>query len=54
MDNSINKKLPYNLGEIKELAKLSLNQGAVTKYYLLDLPQAYKLLNAERLYSFSY
>ena len=38
--------VPYNLAKIKELAKKSLDQGAVTEDYPLDLKQAHKLLNA--------
>ncbi len=38
--------LPYNLNEIKKNAKKSLDQGAVTTDYPLDLNQAHKLLNA--------
>jgi bacterioferritin len=40
------KELPYNLAEIRQLAKRSIEQGAVTNDYPLDLEQAYKLLNA--------
>jgi len=41
-----NKELPFDLSEIRKLAKKSLEDGAVTKDYPLDLEQAYKLLNA--------
>ncbi len=40
------KEMPYNLDEIRLLARQSLDQGAVTEDYPLDLEQAYKLLNA--------
>lgn len=40
------KDLPFSLSEIRELAKKSLECGAVTKDYPLDLQQAYQLLNA--------
>lgn len=40
------KDLPYSLAEIRKLARQSLDDGAVTKDYSLDLNQAYKLLNA--------
>lgn len=39
-------ELPYSLEEIRKLAKESLDKGAVTKDYPLDLKKAYKLLNA--------
>jgi bacterioferritin len=38
--------LPYNLAEIRKLAKQSIDKGAVTQDYPLDLDQAYKHLNA--------
>jgi bacterioferritin len=38
--------LPYSLDEIKKLARQSIEKGAVTQDYPLDLEQAYKLLNA--------
>lgn len=40
------KNTPYNLAEIKKQAKQSLDQGAVTQDYPLDLNQAYTFLNA--------
>ncbi|MEO8400867.1 MAG: ferritin-like domain-containing protein [Gammaproteobacteria bacterium] len=40
------KDLPYTLDEIRKQAKKSLDQGAVTHDYPLDLEQAYKYLNA--------
>ncbi len=40
------KKLPYNLDEIKKQAEESLEQGAVTKDYPLDINEACKHLNA--------
>jgi bacterioferritin len=46
MTGSIKQDLPYTLDEIKKLARQSLDDGAVTKDYPLDLEQAYKLLNA--------
>ena len=45
MDNSKRKELPLNLAEIKKLAKNSLDQGALTQDYPLNLEQVYKLLN---------
>jgi bacterioferritin len=38
--------LPYNLDEIKALARKSINDGAVTQDYPLNLEQAHNLLNA--------
>ncbi|CAN5339505.1 ferritin-like domain-containing protein [soil metagenome] len=38
--------MPYNLAEIRMQAKQSIECGAVTKDYPLDLQQAHKLLNA--------
>lgn len=46
MTESKQKDLPYSLDEIKKQAKKSIDQGAVTQDYPLDLNQAYKLLNA--------
>jgi bacterioferritin len=43
--DSKHKDLPYSLAEIRKLAKQSLEDGAVTKDYPLDLKQAHKLLN---------
>lgn len=40
------KELPYSLSEIRKLARKSLEDGAVTEDYPLDLNQAYTLLNA--------
>lgn len=45
MDNMKQKKPPINLAEIKEMAKKSLDQGALTQDYPLDLEEVYKLLN---------
>ena len=45
MIGSNQKELPYNLSEITQLAKQSIEQGAVTKDYPLNLEQAHKLLN---------
>ncbi len=45
MDNSKQNQIPYNLDEIKLQAKQSLEQGAVTKDYPLNLEIACKLLN---------
>lgn len=39
------KELPFNLKEIKELARKSLDQGAVTQDYPLDLEEVYRILN---------
>ena len=39
-------KPPYNLEEIKKLAEESLDQGAVTQDYPLDINEACKFLNA--------
>jgi bacterioferritin len=38
-------ELPFSLSEIKKLARQSLDKGAVTKDYPLDLKMAHKLLN---------
>lgn len=38
-------KNPYNLDEIRKFARQSLEEGAVTQDYPLDLKQAHKLLN---------
>ena len=46
MMESKSKNLPYSLDEIRKKAKQSIEQGAVTQDYPLDLEQAYKLLNA--------
>jgi bacterioferritin len=46
MIESKTKDLPYSLAEIRAQAKQSIEQGAVTQDYSLDLEQAYKLLNA--------
>lgn len=45
MEDSKLKEIPINLAEIKELAKQSLEQGALTQDYPLNLTQVYKLLN---------
>jgi bacterioferritin len=45
MIESKQKELLYNLTEIKKKAKQSIECGAVTQDYPLDLDQAYKLLN---------
>jgi len=44
--NEVKQNYPYNLNEIKKDAQQSIEQGAVTKDYPLDLNEAYKLLNA--------
>jgi len=41
-----NQSLPFSLKEIKEKARQSIEQGAVTQDYPLDLNEAYKLLNS--------
>ena len=46
MTEPIHKKSPYNLDEIKQKAKLSMTQGAITQDYSLDLTHAHQLLNA--------
>lgn len=46
MIESKQNDLPYNLNEIRNQAKQSIQKGAVTQDYPLDLNQAYKLLNA--------
>lgn len=38
--------LPYSLNEIRQQARESIEKGAVTKDYPLDLNRAYQLLNA--------
>lgn len=45
MDDRKNNKMNLNLDKIKSLAKQSLDQGALTQDYPLDLPHVYKLLN---------
>lgn len=40
------RELPYSLAEIKKLARQSIEDGAVTQDYPLDLAEACKLLNA--------
>ena len=40
------KELPFDLAEIRKMAKKSLDEGAVTRDYSLDLNQVYTLLNA--------
>jgi bacterioferritin len=46
MTKADHNDLPYNLAEIKKQARQSIDNGAVTKDYPLDLNQAYKLLNS--------
>lgn len=46
MDELKSNELPYNLNEIREQAKQSIKEGAVTEDYPLDLHQARKHLNA--------
>ena len=46
MSESKQKAPPYDLAEIKKLAMKSLDSGAVTQDYPLDIEQACKLLNA--------
>lgn len=45
MDDLKSKAVPFNLAEIKKLARQSLDEGAVTQDYPLDLKQAHKILN---------
>ncbi|MGL6029587.1 MAG: ferritin-like domain-containing protein [Legionella sp.] len=45
MDDLKPKAVPFNLAEIKKLARQSLDEGAVTQDYPLDLKQAHKILN---------
>ncbi|MCL9684736.1 ferritin-like domain-containing protein [Legionella maioricensis] len=45
MDDAKRKEMPSNLAEIKKMAKQSLEQGALTQDYPLNLEQVYKLLN---------
>jgi bacterioferritin len=45
MAASKQKAIPLNLMEIKRLAKQSLDQGALTQDYPLNLEQVHKLLN---------
>ena len=40
------KELPFNLSEIKNLARQSIMNGAVTQDYPLDIEQACQLLNS--------
>ena len=46
MDNLKHKEMPGNLAEIKKLAKQSLEQGALTQDYPLNLEQVYNILNS--------
>lgn len=46
MMNPKSHNVPFNLDDIKKQARQSIEQGAVTKDYPLELDQAYKLLNA--------
>lgn len=46
MTNSNTRKPVYNLDEIKNLAKQSINSGSVTQDYPLDIEEACKLLNS--------
>jgi bacterioferritin len=39
------KEIPLRLAQIKKMARQSLEQGALTQDYSLDLDQVYKLLN---------
>lgn len=43
--NNKNKEMPYSLSKIRELARKSIERGAVTEDYPLNLEQAHKLLN---------
>ncbi len=43
--NNKNNEMPYSLSKIRELARKSIEKGAVTEDYPLNLEQAYKLLN---------
>lgn len=45
MDDLKPKTIPFNLAEIKKLARQSIEEGAVTQDYPLDLKQAHKILN---------
>lgn len=45
MDELKKMKMPIDLDKIKKMAKQSLEQGALTQDYPLDLDQVYKLLN---------
>lgn len=46
MSKSYERDLPFTLEEIKRKAEHSIEKGAVTEDYPLDLQQAYKLLNS--------
>jgi len=46
MSESKQKNRPYSLAEIRKQAKQSIEHGAVTQDYPLNLDQAYKLLNS--------
>lgn len=46
MAGSNQRDLPYNLTEIRKMAKESIDKGAVTQDYPLDIEQACKHLNA--------
>lgn len=45
MIESKHKDLPISLDQIRKQAKQSIDRGAVTQDYILDLDQAYALLN---------
>lgn len=45
MSDSKREDLPFNLLEIQKLARESLDQGAVTQDYPLELGKVYKILN---------
>lgn len=46
MSHSKQNSTPYNLDEIRRLAKQSLDDGSVTQDYSLDINEACRLLNA--------
>lgn len=46
MSKSYERDLPFTLEEIRKKAEQSIEKGAVTEDYPLDLQQAYKLLNS--------
>lgn len=45
MENRNNSNLPFNLGEIKKLARQSIDKGAITHDYPLNLKDVHQILN---------
>ena len=45
MSAILRKELPFNLNEIKQLARQSIDKGALTQDYPFDLEEVYAILN---------